>query len=451
MLFETPTQTGYAVPLPSPAYYPDPACILVVRFPAGTKPDSHPRAAVEISCFGPELLARWSKEKGFEADAEAWRKTIRGGEGDVLDEWNPAHLLVVDRMGDVDRLVTPHGTVRPVQREAMRDSDPGVAGREATRFLAEAAAALPGAGYLDLVGEYFFHYVYDSPNPAVPRLLGSKVVHGEIHQTTQQTLANVVGGVCRGDCDDLAELYRDLAKRQGKNALVMKLPGHAALGWVEKVEDQHRFFVLQTGPPLMFVRTGVKGAITRAYQHFQKTVTEDRLSVLYRFAGENVRSQWTLGWRVFAEPKYAAVMRGVQRDWHNSTFRQGVEKVKKLIADGDRDPANYRELAGLARRTGQSREAAGMLKQAAAFTTDVESLLDLCVDELRARQEFESKDRCASTRERGDRRSADRARGYQSTVCMSRCEHPDGLLTHRRERRPAERGNDVRGGGAAVG
>ncbi|MBI2117608.1 hypothetical protein HYT95_01790, partial [Candidatus Peregrinibacteria bacterium] len=38
----------------------------------------------------------------------------------------------------------------------------------------------------------------------------------------------------RGDCDDYAFLARDIIRRQGKNAHVVYIPGHALCVWAEK-------------------------------------------------------------------------------------------------------------------------------------------------------------------------------------------------------------------------
>ena len=114
-------------------------------------------------------------------------------------------------------IVVADGILRP-------PSEPSTA--EAERFLDDAARMLPDAGSLDLIGQYMVKYVYDSPDPTRPLLIGNRDDSSDIHQTAHQTLATVANGVCRGDCDDLSEIYQDIAARQGKLGYVISLPGH---------------------------------------------------------------------------------------------------------------------------------------------------------------------------------------------------------------------------------
>ena len=43
----------------------------------------------------------------------------------------------------------------------------------------------------------------------------------------------------RGDCDDLSELYQEIAARQGRMAHMIGLPAHAALAWSEQRQRRH--------------------------------------------------------------------------------------------------------------------------------------------------------------------------------------------------------------------
>ena len=85
--------------------------------------------------------------------------------------------------------------------------------------------------HLDLISQYIFKYIYDSPDPTMPTLLGSRDINSDIHQTAFQTLSTTVGGICRGDCDDLSELGELIVEKQNKIGHVVSLPGHAALAW----------------------------------------------------------------------------------------------------------------------------------------------------------------------------------------------------------------------------
>lgn len=63
---------------------------------------------------------------------------------------------------------------------------------------------------------------------------------GDYWQTSEETVQRTEeyekGGAhyMRGDCDDYAFLARDILRRQGKNAHVIYIPGHAICVWVEK-------------------------------------------------------------------------------------------------------------------------------------------------------------------------------------------------------------------------
>jgi hypothetical protein len=355
----TPHRAGYARILPAPQFDPDiPQLSLVADLPPDADPIKDAARAVRLRVYkGPVLLATWSEEGGFVHDAEAWR-----GLSVVLPrrvkDFFPPHILHLDLRDDVVRLLSPHGSVVPA-----RDGSES----ERRRFIAEAAKALPTAAYLDLIGEHLFRYVNDSPDPAYVCLVGTETAYGEIHQTVEQTLATSAGGICRGDCDDLAEVYHAIATEQGKLPHIMNLPGHNALGWVDRTEDgQFHTYVLQTGPPMEFAGTTAPESLQKAYTAFSagQGFDPDQVPIALRFSGDNVRSDWVLGWRIFTDPEYARIMIDVQRDWHFSTYRRGVVKMERLVASGDDDPANIRELASLAGVTGQWELAAKYQKRA---------------------------------------------------------------------------------------
>ena len=360
VVLETPRRRRYARTLQSPHYFDMLRKLqVVVDLPVGVEGADASKVRAAAVYDGQRRIARWSREEGFEADAATWRQSVsvprRRGES-VLPDFLPPHVLIVDPDGDILSLVTAHGTLVPARDDSAEEIE---------RFLGEAVVALPDAGHVDLIGEYLFHYVYDSPDPRRPLLIGSDEVHGEINQTVKQTLSTVTGGVCRGDCDDLAEVYHAILTRQGKLAHIMTLPTHAVLGWAEKGEDeQWRVRVLHTGQPREYAAKSLPAALEAAYRDLGQVEAFDpaQVGLSIRFSGENIRSQWLLGWRIFAEPDYARTMIDVQRDWHFRTYRRAIEKMVRLVDGGDDDPANYRELASLYERTGQLDLAARYLR-----------------------------------------------------------------------------------------
>ena len=208
---------------------------------------------------------------------------------------------------------------------------------------------------------------------------GHPELRGEIHQTTAQTLDNAVGGICRGDCDDLAELYQAITIEQGKLTHVIELPQHAAAAYAEEVDDGYRVTVLQTGPTLSFTAPTIQEALQKAYQSFdaREVFDPNAVGILLRFSGENTRGPWRLSHRIFTDPAYAETMIEVQRHWHYNTYLQAIKIMEKMIEDGDHDTANYRELAGLLQFTGRPAESAEYLKLAWARTPEAISRLNL--------------------------------------------------------------------------
>lgn len=68
--------------------------------------------------------------------------------------------------------------------------------------------------------EYFLQYTSDGTN--------------DHWQRASATLQRTAGGKMLGDCDDYAFLAREILRRQGENAHVVYIPGHAICLWVEK-------------------------------------------------------------------------------------------------------------------------------------------------------------------------------------------------------------------------
>lgn len=327
---------------------------VVVDLPAKTKLNTGAFWGDQIQAAqvmaGSQVIAKWNVKDGFQADEDLWRRMIPGrskgdGKTSVVDLM-PPHIPVADALGDMQALIVPKGVLLP-----PKDGTPA----QAEVFLANASKLLPGAGLLDLVGQYLFKYVYDSPDPAFPLAIGDQRDKGDIHQTAVQTIGTVTGGIMRGDCDDVAELFQNLSQRQGKISIVVSLPSHAACAWAEKSQSLWHVIVMQTGPTKEFTDAELPKALQKAYESFglQQGFDPNGLGLLLRFSGENTRSSWRLSWRIFADKQYCEDMIEVQKAWHFQTYQRGIDTMLAMIGRGDEDTANYRELSGLYNFTGQ--------------------------------------------------------------------------------------------------
>ncbi len=369
-ILQTPERACYLRPVPRPVFYealPESGLNLVVQLAPGADPlAGRPEPVAARLVSGNQVIAAWRSGKPLEAALDSWRRVVpvrgRGIANDAVAEVMPPHLALVALNGDLLALVVGKDVLRP-----PRDGSDG----ESARFLTDAARVLPDAPSLDLIGEYLFQYVHDSPDSRYPQLIGNKSVKGDIHQTAAQTIATNAGGQFRGDCDDLAELYQTIAERQGRTAHVLSLPGHAAVAWADRKEDgRWHVYLMQTGPTLEFIATTLPEALEKTYKRFDVTETFDpnSLGLLLRFSGENTRSSWRLSWRIFSDADYARTMIDVQRDWHFQTYARGISKMEAMFAKGDKDNANARELAGLATHTGQFDKAVRWTVEALANT-----------------------------------------------------------------------------------
>ncbi len=375
------TRSGYVVEVPAPQFFERPQGVgVAVTLAAGADPqDARADVLAAEAWFGDSVIARWSRERGFSADAAAWQATlpdaVRQGRDDLLPGSLPPNVFVRTLLGDARLLATAHGVLIP-----LKDASPA----EGERFLLEASRVLPDAGHVDLIGNYLFRYAFDSPDPRYPLLVGDQTLSGEIHQDAAQTLATVTGGIVRGDCDDLAELYLRILERQGKHGHLMSLPRHCAVCWVEPSDGQFIARVLQTGPGMQFVAGDLSKVLSLAYQEFAagEVVDPNQLGILLRFSGENIRTPYVLGWRIFGDPKYSDVMENVQRDWHFHTYQHGYEKMKALVAAGDDDNANYRELSGLCQSTGQFAASAEYLAEAIGRVHEPDAAVNLTVERV---------------------------------------------------------------------
>lgn len=350
-VFKTPTRTAYAMPSALPMYHWPAQDTLRDAVVVVELADELTGTAGAASLWHTRRrLVHWSAEEGLVADQQGWREVVpardRRLDSDIVEGYLPPHIVVRNLQGDVLEILSAGGSLRPPADASAE---------EAQRFLANAATVLPDAAALDLVGQYLFAYVYDSPDSTLPTLVGNKRVKGEIHQDSRETLATVAGGICRGDCDDLSELFAAVAALQGKLVQVISLPMHVAAAWAEERDGAWHTYVMQTGPTLEFVAESLPESLEQAFRSFDESASFDpnEIELTLRFSGENTRSSWLLGYRIFADAAYNRFMLDVCRDWHFQTYLQAFHKMQALIASGNHDTANYRELSALASRTGQ--------------------------------------------------------------------------------------------------
>lgn len=355
------------------SYDDTPTRMVLQRFPAGADPLSHALPLAAECWWGRVRIAAWNAADGFSSDAAAWRLALAddgpGVGDDTVVDWRPPHLVITDSTGAVTALCTTHGLLRPVATDHAEEHQ---------RFLNDAAKLCPDAAHLDLIGQYLFAYVHDSPDPKRPGLIGVHGITGEIHQTIDQTIATTCGGVMRGDCDDLSEIYHTLLTRQGQLPQVFNLPRHAACAWSLKQGDRWTTQVLHTGQPLAFHGDTLDESLAQVFSHFDEQNTDNGtlVHVLLRFAGENIRSPWQLGSRIMRDADYARTMVDVERDWYFHTFAQGINTMRQMIASGDDASANWSELSGLYRRTGQWQAAVAAERKSLSRIDDATVRLD---------------------------------------------------------------------------
>ena len=178
------------------------------------------------------------------------------------------------------------------------------------------------------------------------------------------------------DCDDLGELYQTIADKQGRMGHLLILPGHTAFATARKNGNMWTVELMQTGPTYAISAADLPEALRQTWKKFDQTApfSPDHLGVLLRFSGENQRGHFGLGWRIFSDPEYAKTMIDVQRDWQYQTYARAITKMKRLIEAGDKDTANYHELAALYSVTGQCERAIELQRQTLESATDPESI-----------------------------------------------------------------------------
>ncbi len=321
----------------------------------------------------PDMTEVWHATKGNIAvyrkgedkargDASRWNDAIAEDMSGRFDPttgepgWNfPLHVIERDDQGDPVTLATLSGIVKMpdfanIENEAGRR-------RAEDSWLDETAATLSAPGELGLIFHQFFRYCSDSPMPELPNLIGSHYGLSDTHQTVYQSLERRWVGRLIGDCDDLAEFFQVLTRRQGKLSHVMQLPGHAAAGYVEKTDDgRYRFVLLQTGPVMQFVASTLNDAVELAYRAFDREggishMTMDAVPLLLRFANEETRTPFVLSARIYDDAEYAEKMIQVQGYWHENVYSAAIEVMEKMVAE-DPEIGSIKELGSLYERVG---------------------------------------------------------------------------------------------------
>jgi hypothetical protein len=301
--------------------------------------DDHSLRSAELYQQGQRVLS-WDGSGPLAVDADAWEDLCAQANSSNI----PPHLVILNQDGSAVALVTTHGAISIPQEAQGTD-----------HFLDQAAEMLKTPDELDLLGTAIFDYVSDSPDSTRPWLIGNEHHHGDEHQTAYDSIARAAGGIIHGDCDDLAELFHQVLSRQHRNPIMLSLPSHAATAWATQTETGWSIDVLHTGRPVHVEKKDVPSAISEVISHFSDGTPADpnQVSLLLRFADENRRTNWRLGWRIFSEPEYAQTMIDIQRCWHFRVYGTAITLTKGLLDGGDLDLANFSELAGLYRRTSQ--------------------------------------------------------------------------------------------------
>lgn len=331
------------------------------EFPADVEP-------VEVRMLHPMtgVIARWAfSDPKLQVDPKVWTAALgtrdpksrpeHFGSGD----WQvPAHALKIDGRGQARELIVPAGSLKVGSFAAIPAGPERRKAQEA--FLQRCSELLKTPGELHLFYRYFIQYVLDSPVTTATSLIGSSRHTGDVHQDALQTLDRRVNDRFLTDCDDLAELYWNLLRRQGRQAFVLGVPGHATCGVAEKDGDGWRFFCVDTGPPRQLVGPdfdAVVEKVLRTYDHEGGMQFDPRsMQFLFRFAGEQTRSDYYLDSRILRDPPYADLMIRVQEYWHFGFYALGIETMSKVL-ENDRMPANCAEISGLYSRIQRHDEA----------------------------------------------------------------------------------------------
>jgi len=328
-------------------------------FPAAQMPlvvkMTHPALGVVASCDMTSGKLAYEDQRWTQVAALTTPRQLPPFYGEP--QWAfPPHVVMVDQWAHAKAVITPAGRVDFPHFSQFADVKPRREAQE--QFIDQVAKAFNSTGYLNLYYIYFHQYTLDSPATSAKHLLGSKSRCGDIHQTIYESLDRELANRHLGDCDDLAELFQVITERQGKLSFVMALPGHAACGWVDKLDNGHYLMqFLQTGPPLQVEGADLDKVIEvgSRLHDTDRTMRFDPKSMgfLFRFAGEPTRTPYWLSTRMFVDKQYAETMERVQGYWHFHFYALGIQTMEDMIGKGDRVPENCTELAGL---YGQVRE-----------------------------------------------------------------------------------------------
>ncbi|PCJ57156.1 MAG: hypothetical protein COA79_16650 [Planctomycetota bacterium] len=305
------------------------------------------------------VLAEYNYEKdSFSTDEKAWNKHINAGSranpitGSAA--WRiPPHILRLDSDGYMREMFVPNGRVKPFKIN-FKDT-PEQAKKTKDVWLDNCAKVLKKNGELHLLFKFFFKYVFDSPVPNQNNLIGNNRERGDFHQTVYQTMDRGLGNKLLCDCDDLAEVYANIVRRQGKLAYVLGVPGHATCGWVDKLKDGYAINFLDTGPPRRITGKTLDEAMEKGVKSYDRnnivSFNPRAVGFLLRFAGEQVRRGYQLDSRIMIDEDYGKKMVDVQEAWHFHFYLQGIETMNKVL-ETDKASANYYEISGLYRELG---------------------------------------------------------------------------------------------------
>lgn len=271
----------------------------------------------------------------------------------TADWYCPPHILNIDVEGNIKEMFVPNGRFALKDFSAIKDEEEKLKSKE--EWLNATASVLKSIGELHLLFKYFSKYTYDSPVPNLNNLIGNNNERGDFHQTVYQTIERNLGSKMLCDCDDLAEVYADLTRRQGRISYVMSVPGHATCGWIEKLPDGYAMNFLDTGPPRRIIDKNLDVAIEKGVKSYDQSnlvgFNARNVAFLFRFAGEQVRQGYYLDSKVMVDNEYGCAMVDVQESWHFHFFLQGVETMEDILKN-DKSAANYFELSGLYREMG---------------------------------------------------------------------------------------------------
>jgi len=363
--------TSFIMPLPGRAIYSVCHCS-TYRGVHGTPPGRTAPLRIAMIHTVAGTIATFDPSSGrFDGDAKTWKDAVSGDiAGYGIPAWGepgwafPPHVPVLEgggssaagQTGAVVGLATPQGVVGSPD---FREVEAGPARQTAMDGYIDACARLmPTPGELGLFFRYFTQYCLDSPVPGAPTLLGNHTAQGEVHQTVHEFLERKIGGKFGGDCDDVAEFFQVVTRRQGKLSHVFSLPGHAACGYVEKEEaaeggkPRYKLVFLQTGPTVIFQGETLDEVVEKGIDHFSDEehlpYTVASVPFLFRFAGEKTRTTYWLSDRILVDAPYAELMIEVQSYWHYHYYATAIRVMEELL-ETDKDISNFTELAGLYR------------------------------------------------------------------------------------------------------